>query len=263
MKWVSAYTTGSYQTARDLLFRVPTMTTFGLHTVLPQSKGAKRLASVPADHPHRQERARRILNVVVAAIGLILASPIMAAIAIAIKLSDRGPVFYRQQRVGLCLRAGVGGNFRRKVDLGGRPFTIYKFRTMRQARPGEEIQQWASVDDPRITRLGRFLRQTRLDELPQLFNVLKGDMNIVGPRPEQPKIFQELRNEVSSYAARQRVRPGITGRAQVTLDYDSSVDDVRKKVAADLEYIKSQSLLEDLRIMAMTAPVMIFRKGSR
>lgn len=218
---------------------------------------------IPADHPHRRERARRVLNVAVAALGLIIAAPVMLLIAAAIKLTSRGPVFFRQQRVGLDIRAAAGGNFRRKVDLGGRPFTIIKFRTMRSARPGESVQVWASADDPRITRVGAFLRRTRLDELPQLINVLRGEMNIVGPRPEQPEIFQTLRNEVAQYSFRQRVRPGITGRAQITLQYDTCVDDVRRKVDADLHYIQNQSLLEDLRIMALTAPVMIFRKGSR
>jgi lipopolysaccharide/colanic/teichoic acid biosynthesis glycosyltransferase len=239
------------------------MTTFGLHTVLPRSREITRTPAVPADHPHRRERARRVLNVVVAAVGLVLTAPVMLAIAIVIKLTSPGPVFYRQTRVGLCLRSSVGGNHRRKVDLGGRPFTIFKFRTMRPTKPGEEIQTWAAEDDPRITKVGHFLRRTRLDELPQLINVLRGEMNVVGPRPEQPSIFQDLRNEVTSYAARQRVRPGITGRAQITLHYDTCVDDVRKKVEADLEYIRTQSLLEDLRIMALTAPVMVFRKGSR
>jgi len=238
------------------------MTTLGLHTVIPRI-GRYQSQAVPADHPHRQEGTRRVLNVVVAAIGLVLSAPIMLLVAIAIKLSSRGPVFYKQHRIGLCVRAATGGNFRRKVDLGGRPFTIYKFRTMRAAEPGTDGQVWASQNDPRITKVGAFLRKTRLDELPQLLNVLRGEMNIVGPRPEQPEIFQYLRNEVSSYAARQQVRPGITGRAQITLQYDSSIDDVRKKVEADLEYIRTQSLLEDLRIMALTAPVMIFRKGGR
>jgi lipopolysaccharide/colanic/teichoic acid biosynthesis glycosyltransferase len=239
------------------------MTSYSLNTVIPKAlRGSANQPAIPADHPHQRERARRALNVLVAAVGLILSAPIMLMVAIAIKLFDRGPIFYRQTRVGLCVRASNGGNFRRKVDLGGRPFTIYKFRTMRVAAPGAG-QVWASADDPRITPLGKFLRRTRLDELPQLWNVLLGDMNIVGPRPEQPEIFQNLRNEVQSYAARQRVRPGITGLAQVTLQYDSCIDDVRKKVEADLRYIESQSLLQDLRIMALTAPVMIFRKGSR
>jgi lipopolysaccharide/colanic/teichoic acid biosynthesis glycosyltransferase len=238
------------------------MTTFGLQTVTPVIRRSK-ASSLPADHPHRQEGARRALNVAVAAIGLVLAAPVMLGVAVAVKLSSPGPIFYRQRRVGLCTRSTHGGNHRRKIDLGGKPFTIYKFRTMRVSKPGQESQVWAASNDPRITPIGGFLRRTRLDELPQLWNVLLGDMNIVGPRPEQPEIFQNLRNEVPSYSARQRVRPGITGRAQITLAYDSCIDDVRKKVAADLEYIESQSVLEDLRIMALTAPVMVFRKGSR
>ncbi|MCE9602550.1 MAG: sugar transferase [Gemmatimonadetes bacterium] len=199
----------------------------------------------------------------VAAVGILVTAPLMLAVAVAVKLSSPGPVFYRQRRVGLDIRTTSGGNHRRKVDLGGKPFTIFKFRTMRVATPGQELQVWASQNDPRITPIGNFLRRTRLDELPQLFNVLIGDMNVVGPRPEQPAIFQNLRNEVPNYHARQQVRPGITGRAQITLQYDSCIDDVRKKVAADLEYIESQSLVEDLKIMAMTAPVMFLRKGSR
>lgn len=236
------------------------MTTYGLHTVIPRLKRAP-AREIPADHPHRQEGARRALNVVVAAVGIVVAAPVMALIAVAVKLTSPGPIFYRQTRVGLCVRSSQGGNFRRKIDLGGRPFTIYKFRTMKVAKPGEEAQVWASQKDPRITSIGNFLRKTRLDELPQLFNVLKGDMNIVGPRPEQPKIFSELREQIPSYAVRQQVRPGITGQAQITLHYDTCIDDVRKKVAADLEYIESQSLASDLKIMLLTAPVVIFRKG--
>lgn len=236
------------------------MTSLGLHTVIP-GIGRERARAIPADHPHRREGARRILNVAVAAIGLVLAAPVMLVIAALIKLTSRGPVFYKQERVGLDLRAKAGGNFRRKQDLGGRPFTIYKFRTMRPAKPGEANQVWATQTDPRITKLGAFLRKTRLDELPQLINVLRGEMNMVGPRPEQPKIFGELRNEVASYAVRQQVRPGITGLAQITLHYDTCIDDVRKKVAADLEYIQKQSLLEDLRIMALTAPAVLLKKG--
>lgn len=236
------------------------MATFSLHTVIPKFNRTSGQV-IPADHPHGRERARRALNVVVAAVGLVVTAPLMALIAIAIKLTDPGPIFYRQTRVGLCLRRESGGNFRRKQDIGGRPFTIYKFRTMRVAKPGQEIQVWASADDPRITPLGKFLRKTRLDELPQLYNVLKGDMNVVGPRPEQPEIFQNLRTAVPSYPSRQRVRPGITGQAQITLHYDTCIDDVKKKVAADLEYIERQSVLTDLAIMLKTFPVVMFRKG--
>ncbi len=230
--------------------------------VSPTSMSASRPVRVVAEeHPHEREGARRALNVVVAAIGIVVAAPVLLAVAIAVKLSSPGPVLYRQTRIGLDLRRGSGGNHRRKEDLGGRPFTIYKFRTMRVAPKGGEAQVWASSTDPRITPIGKFLRKTRLDELPQLFNVLRGDMNIVGPRPEQPEIFRRLREEIPSYPSRQRVRPGITGQAQITLHYDTCIDDVRKKVSADLHYIERQSFLQDLRIMVMTAPVVIFRKG--
>ncbi len=237
------------------------MTTFGLHTAVPTYTRGD-VSAESAEHPHYREGARRALNVAVAAIGIVVAAPIMVAVAVAVKLSSPGPIFYRQKRVGLDIRTSNGGNHRRKVDMGGKPFTIFKFRTMRVATPGEEIQVWASQGDPRITPIGGFLRRSRLDELPQLFNVLTGDMNIVGPRPEQPEIFQNLRSAVVNYHARQRVRPGITGRAQITLHYDSCIEDVRKKVEADLAYIHTQSVLEDLRIMVLTAPVMIFRKGA-
>lgn len=236
------------------------MTALGLHTFQIRAWRTK-ASTLPAGHPHRREGARRVLNVAVAGIGLVMAAPVMLVVAVLVKLTSPGPVFYRQVRVGLCTRASHGGNFRRRQDIGGKPFTIFKFRTMRVAQPGEDAQVWAHEGDPRITSIGAFLRKTRVDELPQLFNVLRGEMNVVGPRPEQPEIFQALRTEVPSYAVRQRVRPGITGQAQITLHYDTSVDDVRKKVAADLEYISNQSFLEDLRIMALTAPVVIFRKG--
>ena len=236
------------------------MTTFGLHTVIPGIR-RERTRAIPEDHPHSREGARRVLNVTVAALGLVLAAPVLMLVALLVKLTSKGPIFYKQERVGLDLRAAAGGNFRRKVDLGGKPFTIYKFRTMRAAPPGQAAQVWASKRDPRITPIGGFLRKTRLDELPQLLNVLLGDMNIVGPRPEQPQIFQNLKNEVASYSVRQQVRPGITGLAQITLHYDTCIDDVRKKVACDLDYIAKQSLLEDLRIMALTAPAVLLKKG--
>jgi lipopolysaccharide/colanic/teichoic acid biosynthesis glycosyltransferase len=238
------------------------MTTLGLHTIAPRLREARRIADERSEtHPHAREGARRALNVVVAAIGLIVAAPVMLVVAVLVKLTSPGPVFYTQTRIGLCTRTSTGGNFRRRQDLGGKPFTIFKFRTMRVAEPGRAAEVWASQSDPRITPIGAFLRKTRLDELPQLFNVLRGDMNIVGPRPEQPSIFQDLRAQIPQYAARQQVRPGITGQAQITLHYDTCLDDVRKKVEADLEYIGKQSLLEDLRIMTLTAPVVILRKG--
>ena len=236
------------------------MTALGLHTFQIRAWRTK-ASTLPAGHPHRREGARRVLNVAVAGIGLVMAAPVMLVVAVLVKLTSPGPVFYRQVRVGLCTRASHGGNFRRRQDIGGKPFTIYKLRTMRVAKQGEDVDSWASEGDPRITPVGAFLRKTRLDEIPQLFNVLLGDMNVVVPRPEQPGLFQQLRDQVPDYAHRQRVRPGITGHAQVTLQYDTCVDDVRKKVVADLEYIKRQSVAEDLKIMLKTAPVIVFRKS--
>ena len=120
---------------------------------------------------------------------------------------------------------------------------------------------WATQDDPRITPVGRFLRQYRLDEIPQLINVLRGEMNIVGPRPERPTIFAELREHITEYPLRQRTKPGITGLAQINHHYDRSLDDVRTKVRYDLEYIRRQSLREDLLIMLRTIPVVLLRRG--
>jgi lipopolysaccharide/colanic/teichoic acid biosynthesis glycosyltransferase len=186
----------------------------------------------------------------------------MLVIAALIKLTSRGPVLFAQTRVGLDRRllTYAGGNTRRHIDQGGQPFTMYKFRTMRPAGAGDP-QTWAAPDDERVTPVGRVLRKLRLDELPQLFNVLMGDMNVVGPRPEQPTIFVYLREQIEGYQRRQRVRPGITGWAQVNQGYDTTVGDVRRKVGYDLEYIRRQSVFEDLRIMLRTAPVMLLRRG--
>jgi lipopolysaccharide/colanic/teichoic acid biosynthesis glycosyltransferase len=126
----------------------------------------------------------------------------------------------------------------------------------------EGVQVWAQPRDPRVTRLGAVLRKYRLDELPQLFNVLKGDMNIVGPRPEQPKIFAELRDQIDRYPERQRVLPGITGWAQINQSYDQCLSDVRNKLNYDLEYIERESAVQDLLILLRTVPVIVFKKGA-
>jgi len=150
---------------------------------------------------------------------------------------------------------------RRAADAGGIVFTIYKFRTMRNDAEHRSGAVWATSNDPRVTSIGRVLRQYRIDELPQLFNVIRGDMNIVGPRPERPTIFADLRSQIAEYQHRQRARPGITGWAQVNKAYDESIEDVRTKVRYDLEYLERQSMAEDLRIMLRTVPVMLFRRG--
>jgi len=216
-----------------------------------------------AAEPEAAERWRRPVNVVVALVALILAAPLMLVIATAIKLTSRGPVFYSQSRVGWDRRSREPRRSvpRRRKDLGGRPFQIYKFRSMYLNAEHLTGAVWAAREDPRVTRLGRYLRQYRLDELPQLFNVLKGDMNIVGPRPERPSIFSDLREEIEDYSRRQRARPGITGLAQINQQYDTSLDDVRNKVRFDLEYIGRQGLWEDVRIMFKTIPVVLFRRG--
>lgn len=211
------------------------------------------------------QQARRVLNVVAAGVLLIASAPIMLVIALAIRLTSSDPVLFTQLRVGVDRRGDRPAGplaHRRSVDFGGRLFRIYKFRTMTHPRKQETRQSWAKPDDPRITPLGRILRKSRLDELPQLLNVLKGEMNLVGPRPEQPEIFRELRREIPEYQGRQQVLPGITGWAQVNLHYDQSIADVRQKVALDLEYIHQQSAMEDLKIMLRTVPVMLFQKGS-
>jgi lipopolysaccharide/colanic/teichoic acid biosynthesis glycosyltransferase len=223
--------------------------------------GPRLVADRPAAQWAATERARRMLNVAVASAALILALPLMLVIALAIRLTSPGPVIYRQTRVGVDRRSGVGGNWRRRVDYGGRLFTMYKFRTMTAAPAGMEAQVWATPDDPRVTPLGRVLRKYRLDELPQLVNVLKGDMNVVGPRPEQPAIFMDLREKVGSYSARQRVLPGITGWAQVNHHYDRCVADVRTKVSLDLHYLHNASVAKDLQILARTIPVVVLKKG--
>jgi len=211
----------------------------------------------------RIEWANRSINVLLALAALIVLSPFLILVAIGIKLTSPGPAIYTQQRVGVNRRRRRTHALydRRAEDAGGIVFTIYKFRTMRNDAEHRSGAVWATTNDPRVTALGRVLRQYRIDELPQLFNVIRGDMNIVGPRPERPTIFADLRSQIADYQHRQRTRPGITGWAQVNKAYDESIEDVRAKVRYDLEYLERQSLAEDMKIMLRTVPVMLFRRG--
>jgi lipopolysaccharide/colanic/teichoic acid biosynthesis glycosyltransferase len=210
----------------------------------------------------RSEVASRTVNVIVAGIALVLMAPVMLLVALAVRLTSKGPIIYSQERVGVDRRFRTKTRYdRRGYDHGGRLFKMYKFRSMRVDAEADGKAVWAAKSDPRTTVVGKFLRKTRLDELPQLYNVLRGDMNIVGPRPERPTIFAQLREDIPQYPQRQRVKPGITGWAQINQAYDSCLDDVRSKVEYDLQYVRSQSLTHDLRIMSMTLPVMLFRKG--
>jgi lipopolysaccharide/colanic/teichoic acid biosynthesis glycosyltransferase len=169
---------------------------------------------------------------------MVVAVPMMALVALAIVLVDGRPVFYRQKRVG----------------KGGRVFRIWKFRTMCPNAERATGAVWSSAGDPRVTALGRWLRCSHLDELPQLFNVLLGDMNLIGPRPERPEFVRELVRRLPRYKERLAVRPGITGLAQLCLGYDQSVTDVQQKATLDVQYIQTTSFLRDAKILAVTLP---------
>ena len=205
----------------------------------------------------------RAMNILIASVAIVLVSPVMIVFAILVKLTSHGPIFYTQPRVGIDRRRSRDGSMydRRTRDIGGLPFVIYKFRTMFVGAETRHGAVWATRGDPRVTPIGGVMRKLRVDELPQLFNVIAGDMNIVGPRPERPSIFSRLRVDIADYPLRQRARPGITGWAQINQSYDTSLDDVRRKVRYDLEYLERQGVGEDLMIMAKTVPVMLFRKG--
>jgi lipopolysaccharide/colanic/teichoic acid biosynthesis glycosyltransferase len=212
----------------------------------------------------RHPRIDRVMNVIIASCALVLVSPVMLVFAALVKLTSSGPIFYSQPRVGIDRRRSQrdpNGYDRRTRDLGGAPFMIYKFRTMYVGAEPGRCAVWATQGDARVTPIGGLMRKLRVDELPQLFNVINGEMNIVGPRPERPSIFSRLCVDVTDYSLRQRAKPGITGWAQINQSYDTSLDDVRRKVRYDLEYLERKGVREDLRIMAKTVPVMLFRKG--
>jgi lipopolysaccharide/colanic/teichoic acid biosynthesis glycosyltransferase len=212
----------------------------------------------------RSDALIRVLNVVIAGIAMLVLAPVYMVVALLVWVTSPGPIFYTQTRIGLDRRGGRAAamNERRLDDLGGQPFTIIKFRSMRvNAEVGGQAV-WASKHDNRVTPVGGMLRKTRLDEIPQLMNVLRGEMNIVGPRPERPSIVVRLREEIAEYPLRHRVKPGITGWAQINHSYDATIEDVRRKVQFDLEYIAQRSVWTDFKIMVMTIPVMLFRRGA-
>jgi len=191
-------------------------------------------------------QTKRIFDLLLALIGLVLGAPLMLFTAVAVWLESGGPVLYRQERMG----------------LNGRVFPLYKFRSMRQdAEQGTPI--WASAVDDRVTMVGRFIRKTRLDELPQLWNVLRGDMSFVGPRPERPFFVAQLAEQIPFYEQRHAVRPGITGWAQVKYRYGASIEDSLEKLRYDLYYVKHLSLTFDLTILFDTVKVVLFAKGAR
>jgi len=195
----------------------------------------------------RFQEFKRVFDVVVSAIGLVIVSPIIAFVAIIIKTVSQGPVFFKQQRVG----------------LGGKIFDIYKLRTMRVDAEKYTGPVWAKENDPRLIKFGKIIRKMHIDELPQLFNVLIGDMSIVGPRPERPELVKVLKGVISDYEKRLKVKPGITGLAQVWHKYDETIQDVKKKIKYDLLYIREMCLMVDLRILARTFFVVLIGRGAR
>jgi len=190
---------------------------------------------------------RRGANFLLAFIGLMLSLPLLPFIVFAIKLDSAGPVLYRQQRVG----------------RGGNVFYCYKFRTMRIDAEADTGATWATDDDPRITRVGKFLRSSRLDEIPQLWCVLRGDMHFVGPRPERPEFVAWLSREIPYYGVRHVVRPGITGWAQVQYKYGNTLEDAREKLQYDLFYIKNASLGLDMLILFQTVKIVLLGRGAK
>ena len=195
----------------------------------------------------RQQWTKRIVDLTLGLFLLIITLPFMVFTAIAILLETGRPVIYSQTRVGLL----------------GREFRIFKFRSMRQDAEKDGKAQWASANDSRVTRVGAFIRNTRLDELPQIYNVIRGDMSIVGPRPERPEFVSELREKIPYYDTRHYVRPGLMGWAQLKYPYGASVEDARGKLEYDLYYSKNRSLLMDFLIMIQTAEVVLLGKGVR
>jgi sugar transferase (PEP-CTERM system associated) len=195
----------------------------------------------------RTRFVKRSFDILLASIGVIAASPLMLITALAVYLDSEGPIFYCQERVG----------------ENGRPFTLFKFRSMRTDAEQDGTPVWAADNDDRVTRVGRFIRMSRLDELPQLWNVLRGDMSFVGPRPERPFFVRQLEEEIPYYSQRHAVRPGVTGWAQIKYQYGSSVEDAMEKLRYDLYYVKHLSIALDLSIVFDTVKVILFGKGAK
>ncbi len=198
-------------------------------------------------HTSMRDVTKRLFDMFISFFLLVLALPAMVVTALLIKLDSKGPLFYRQERVG----------------ENGKTFGVLKFRSMTVNAEKDGVPQWAQKNDSRVTRVGRIIRTLRIDELPQIFNVLKGDMSFVGPRPERPFFVEQLTKQIAYYNCRHTVKPGITGWAQVRYPYGSSTDDAVHKLQYDLYYVKNHTLFLDLIILFQTAQVVLFGKGAR
>jgi len=194
-----------------------------------------------------KERLRRFIDIVVAAAGFVATAPVLLLTALAIKLEDGGSILYRQERIG----------------FEGRPFTLFKFRSMREDAESDGMPAWASERDIRITNIGKIIRKVRIDELPQFWNVLRGDMTLIGPRPERPYFVRQFSQAVPFYDYRHAVRPGITGWAQVSFRYGASLEDTRRKLSYDLYYIKNRGVLLDIVVLLKTVVVVLRGEGAR
>lgn len=257
---------------------------YALDADLPPAEWLTRLK---LERPRRDIRSlspftrfmKRLMDIVVASTLLVLCAPVMLLVAVAVKLTSPGPVIYKQTRVGLNLRdfsrrdrrrrrapppEGIERRHqpdRRRQFAYGRPFTLYKFRTMR-VDAEKDGARFAVQNDPRLTCIGGFLRKTRLDELPQLWNVLKGEMSMVGPRPERPEFIEKLSAEIPNYLQRLGLKPGLTGLAQILNGYDNDIEGFRRKVALDLLYLQNCCLRNDLKILLRTVLVVLTGKGA-
>lgn len=199
------------------------------------------------DQSFLRASSKRMVDLLASALITLISLPVMLASALAILLEDGGPVFYQQERVG----------------RDGRVFKVLKFRSMRRDAESDGTPTWAAANDPRITRVGRIIRKLRIDELPQMLNVLKGEMSFVGPRPERAYFVEQLNGEVAYYNVRHSIKPGVTGLAQVRYQYGASIEDAIEKLQYDLYYVKNNSLFLDLLILIDTVQVVVFGKGSR
>ena len=188
---------------------------------------------------------KRLIDILGAAVLLTLAAPIMAVSAVVVHVTSPGPILYRQERVG----------------FGGKIFMCLKFRSMRNDAEKDGVARWASKNDARVTSFGAIMRKTRIDELPQLFSVLRGEMSLIGPRPERPSFVAELRNHIPFYDLRHSIKPGLTGWAQVRSGYSATLEDARRKHQFDLYYVKNNSLMLDLLVLIETVSVVLFREG--
>jgi lipopolysaccharide/colanic/teichoic acid biosynthesis glycosyltransferase len=230
-------TRANRRSLQDTPLDLPAITEVALSTLAWRADTTRRAASetrVPARRAY--DAVKAVLDFAAALILLVLAAPVLLVCMALVKLTSPGPAIYSQVRLG----------------KGGRRFRIYKIRSMTHNCESQSGVRWSTAGDPRVTVLGRFLRKTHLDELPQLWNILRGDMSLVGPRPERPEFVTTLQKEIPEYRRRLTVRPGVTGLAQVQLPPDTDLESVRRKVACDLTYIQHRSWWLDLRLLALT-----------